>query len=453
MRRTRGRLASAGAVITTIIVACQYQAPSAPSDGASDAPPILPDAGPCATVGKTCFSDGSGGEVLQACSAVGEEPLNTPCPWGCLSANGAHCGELQPSGGVVTADDLRPVPGQTLVDVTLTADPTTINTVTGEITGTRGSGAGLVDGIDFSIRKGIAVFRMKSLTITEDVDVRGVNGIALVALETISVDRDLDLLACGNANAAQGGFTGGAPATIGNGPGGGAAGAGGNDDSSGGGGGGHGGNGGSGGSGQTEPAVAGGGTYGTAVIAELIGGAGGGGGGNNGGRGGNGGGAIQLAANGEIRFSSAGEINAGGCGGQAGQDQRAAGGGGAGGAILIEGPTVTFLANSGLFVNGGGGGGGDRADQGATNGENGRDNNQAAAGGSRGPNGGSGGSGAADTTLDGSPGLMDRNGGGGGGAVGWIRVNTRSGSATVDGSFSPVLGEGSPASVGTAVVQ
>jgi hypothetical protein len=445
---------AAAVVSTSIVVACQYQAPNVPSDAQSDGPPILPDAGPCASASKTCFSDGSGGEVLQSCSAAGADPTVTPCPWGCVSTNGAHCGELQPSGGAVEPADLLPVQGQTLVDVDLIADTTTINTVTGEITDVRGPGAGVVNGIDFSIRNNVAIFRVKSLTISDDVNIRGINGIAFVALETIAINEDVELADCANSNAAQGGFTGGAPETLGNGPGGGAAGVGDNDDSSGGGGGGHAGSGGSGGPGQTEPAVNGGTTFGTATIDILVGGAGGGGGGNNGGRGGNGGGAIQLVANVAITFSGIGEINAGGCGGQSGQDQIAAGGGGAGGAILIEAPTITMAANAGLFVGGGGGGGGDRVSEGATNGENGRDDTLPAAGGTPGNNGGSGGDGAANTTLTGAVGLAGRNGGGGGGGIGWIRLNTRSGMAVTAGaSLSPALGAGSPASIGTAIVQ
>jgi len=429
-------------VIAALVMgACKYAAPDnvTPTDGATDA---LPDAGPCTSVSTACVSDGRGGEVLQECAVQGDDPEITPCPWGCVDGKSQpHCGVLQPSGGAVLPEHLQPVENQTLLDVDLNVQNIRVDTVTGEIafdaTIVRGPGAGLVDGIEFIIRNGVGIFRFNSLTISEEINLRGANAVAFVALGAITVNEEIDLRDCGTVTRAQGGFVGGPGNQAGGAPAasnaGGAGGAGSNDNSSGGGGGAYAGTGGGGGGGGGGGA-AGGTAFGEATIMILRGGGGGGGGGNNGGRGGNGGGAIQLAANGPIGFSDAGRINAGGCGGQSGEDQRAAGGGGAGGAILLEAPTITLAADAVVAVNGGGGGGGDRPSEGAQNGQDGLVSSTRATGGNPGNNGGRGGDGAGDSVLggDGGSGSANMNGGGGGGGGGWIRINTLAGAATID---------------------
>ncbi len=461
MRRLRARLLATLTVATTIVVACSYS----PSPGTAgdaqvddDAPPILPDAG-CAGASVACFSDGNGGTVLQTCTQAGADPVNTPCNLGCIADGSAepHCGVLEPSGGAVMPVDTLPKQDQTLADVDFDLEDITVNSDTGEISGgIRPAGPETQNGIEFISRNNVGIFRFNTLTISEEsVRIRGLNGVAFVALDSIFVNEEIDLRDCSNAMRAQGGFLGGAPSGDGGEPTegkGGEGGEGNNDDSSGGGGGGHAGSGGQGGGGNNEGRTDGGTTFGDELITILRGGAGGGGGGNNGGRGGNGGGAIQLVANNAIVFNAAGRINAGGCGGQAGQNGRAAGGGGAGGAILLEAKTIATASGAAIVVNGGGGGGGD--DQ-STNGGNGGFSLTRATGGNGGGSGGSGGRGGAGETAGGENGDSDRNGGGGGGGVGWIRVNTLAGEAAIDPGtiFSPPMLPMLSTTQGTVVVK
>lgn len=434
--------------------ACSYNPSTGglgPSDGATDGPPPLPDAGPCTAAGAMCFTDGSNGEVLQTCTAEGAQPVIDPCSWGCVTTGTAHCGVLQPKGDAVLPAHTQPQPGETLLDITITAD-TIFNTDTGEITGgvTRAAVPGIDAGIEFISRNNVGIFRMRSLTLSASkINPTGVNGIALVALETIELGSEIDLRRC-NEPQNPGGSAGGATKTAGGGVGGGGAGGGSSDNNSGGGGGGHGGGGGQGGAGQSEPRSTGGDFSGTPELLTLIGG--GGGGGGTAARGGNGGGAIQLVANGTISLTATGRVNASGCGGQAGQNNQSAAGGGAGGAILIEAPSVVMAAAAVVAVNGGGGGGGDAGGQ---NGQNGGASLTAAGGGNGAANGGNGGAGGADQTFNGSDGISDRNGGGGGGGVGRIRINTRDGTATLAGDavISPALVQGSTSTLGTATVQ
>ncbi|MBA2539681.1 MAG: hypothetical protein H0V17_08610, partial [Deltaproteobacteria bacterium] len=169
MKRFRARVVAVSVIAASIVAACQYTAPDSPADAASDGPATLPDAGACTAAITECFSDGSGGTVLRSCSAEGAEPTIEGCPWGCLESGGAHCGLLQPSGGAVLPGDLEPVAGQTLLPITISSS-VSINTETGEISGgVRGAGTGSVNGIDFSVRGAVAVFRFQSLVIDSDV--------------------------------------------------------------------------------------------------------------------------------------------------------------------------------------------------------------------------------------------------------------------------------------------
>jgi hypothetical protein len=165
--------------------------------------------------------------------------------------------------------------------------------------------------------------------------------------------------------------------------------------------------------------AAGGKTYGTPQNVPLVGGSSAGGGFLFAGAGG---GAIQLVAGKSISIEAGGYVNVGGGGGGAG------GGGGSGGALLLESPTVTVAGA--LAANGGGG-----ASCGTgPDGTDGLNSNMPAAGGMT-TSGCVGGNGSAAATMNGANAqatMMSTEGGGGGGA-GRIRINTKSGSATLTG--------------------
>lgn len=450
MRRLSAGLSLA---IALSIAGCQYKAPNnGGDDAATDGPPPLPDAGPCPAVSKQCFTDGDN-TVLQTCDAVGEAPKVDTCAWGCVDGGTPHCGALQPAGDALAAADLAPQANDGMLLPITISTSTNFDTATGEITGLRAAGPGVISGIGFEARPGVGVFRFRSLQVDAQIDVGNSNAIAIVALESLTVNDDIDLTRC-NDPSCPGGFAGGnAGSPGGGGAAGGVAGVGGNDDSSGGGGGAYAGAGGTGGAGLTRASPAGGAAFGEPAIPSLIGG--GGGGGGTGGAGGNGGGAIQLVSNGPIHFTEQGRINAGGCGGQSGQDQKSAGGGGAGGVVLIEAPAITLDANAVIAVNGGGGGGGDRPSEGARNGDNASSSAAPADGGAAGNKGGVGGAGGAGNVFIGTTGADSTNGGGGGGGVGWIRLNTRTGTVTSQATtvISPVIEPNSPASISKAAVE
>jgi hypothetical protein len=400
------------------------------TDGGVDA---IPDAGTCPAVKAECVTD-----TLRECTQVGQLPVDTPCPWGCLAMGApAHCGQLQPTGTVVTTADLISSP--TLMDITRMLSAGTIGTIdtdTGSITNVRAGGTGIISGIDYQQRtfdagapvgnRGVAVFRVKSLSLTGDWVVRGGRALAIVSLGDVVLQGRFDLRGdCAGQNAGPGGFRGGAADADGSGFSGGKGGVfqTGNSESSGGAGGGYGAAGGDGGRapGQTRPI--GGISSGDPKIMLLLGG-GGGGGGGSGGIGGGGGGALHIVANGKVTIrSQAGltpsGVNAGGCGG-AKDSQNSGGGGGAGGAILIE-ATEVEIDGATLAVNGGGGG--SSGTGGSTAGAPGELGTTRAKGGS-GANA-NGGDGGAAGNLTGAQGADAADSGGGGGAVGRIRVNTR----------------------------
>ncbi len=424
------------ALLLAALAGCSFRVmPGAGGDAAIDAE-VIPDADVCTNLDKMCVTS----TVLRDCQEAGKLPVDIPCSWGCVDGvPPAHCGQLQPTGSVVTMADLMEDPA--LLDATTTNANGVIDTGTGAITNLRAAGPDVSNGIDFEVRsfpvpgggtRNVGVFRLRSLTLVGSWNVRGPNALAIVSLGDVVIQGELDVRGdCMNVNAGPGGFPGGASNTDAAGPGGGSRGVqsgGGGNDSSGGGGGAYGANGGDGGrAGSSPPGRPGGGTsWGDAAITLLLGG-GGGGGGGSGGAGGGGGGAIHIAANGKVSLRVEGTqtsgINAGGCGGDRGSTD-AGGGGGAGGAILIEAPEVE-LDDAHLAVNGGGGGGGLGSGT-PGNGGDGQLGIARASGGQGGGGGGAnGGRGGASANLAGETGSDADNAGGGGGGVGRIRVNTR----------------------------
>ena len=404
-----------------------------PQDAAIDA--YIPDAGPCPAKSAECIGEAS---TLRECKTPGELPVDTVCTWGCSSAGMPHCAKLLPTGGTLTSTDLDPK--MELGDVSFIATGS-INTDTGEISNVRAPGAGVINGIEFSTRGAVGIFRFNKLTITAGaLGVTGSRALALVAITEMRIVAELDLQGdCNGRNAGPGGSQGGAKASAAAGSGGGGAGQGVDNACSGGGGGGYGANGGDGGNASNK-----GSAFGTDAISVLVGGGGGGGGGGAmGGDGAGGGGAIQLVANRKITFEgiptlAGGAINVGGCGGKPGGG--CGGGGGAGGTIVMEAPAIVFNGST-FAANGGGGAGGNngiagsRAQLGTTKASGGR-------GGGNGPmRGGDGGDGGDDGALAGSNGGGGTRGGGGGGGVGRMRFNTYSGKVVVQNGavFSPAL--------------
>lgn len=408
------------------LMGCSYTAPSATGEdaGPTDPPDTLPPALPCEELSAECI-----GTTLRECRTIGMDPIDTECAL-CVTAPTAHCETLVPAGGAATANDLKSDP---LIGNITIAAAATLDSDTGEITGVRGPGTGVVDGIEFHVVDDVGVFRFRSLQINADLDLRGNNAVALVANRRITVSAEIDARGdCSGNNAGPGGSDGGDPTQDGEGQGQGNGGSGSHDDASGGSGGGFGAPGSSGAASTNQTATGPGPAYGD-LVAALVGGSGGGGGGSvSGGLGGGGGGAIQLVANDAVVFSGAGAINAGGCGAERNPVAHLSGGGGggSGGGILLEADAIDLGNTVVLAVNGGGGGGGDFLGQ---NGQNGQLSRNAASGGDgtgggNGTSGGRGGSGGAAADLDGTVGQSgsdNENAGGGGGGVGRIRIHTR----------------------------
>ncbi|MDB4956548.1 MAG: hypothetical protein JWO36_4117 [Myxococcales bacterium] len=434
----RSRLISVGVVATSAVVACVYSPGATRTTDANQIDVRVIDANfICVDAPSTsCSPDGT---TLLTCSVVGMMAVPTTCTWGCLQTGAAHCGKLVPSGsaagsGVLPSD----VSGSGVMDIMMgSSSVITINGMDGGISsGVRTTGTGVRNGIEFQIRGSIAMFRFNSLHITGPIKLTGSHPIALVADQNITIDDQIDARGTCGDNAGQspgpGGFAG---ANKNNSAGGSGGGSGATTNQFGGGGGGHAGKGGNGSHGPL------GGAAFDPTFAILIGGGGGGGGGGNGGAGGGGGGAIQLVSNATIAIGSNGVINAGGCGGLGGNggNNDGGGGGGAGGAILLEALMVQIY---GVLAGNGGGGGEQSAP--SENGSAGRPDSTPAIGINNAGNGGAG------TTIDGVSAGTDN--GGGGGAVGYIRVNTKSGSATITGTLSPSLAT-TAATQGSAAVQ
>lgn len=349
----------------------------------------LPDASLCVAASAECAT----ASTLRSCSGPGAMALDTACVWGCVASGVAHCGSLVPSGGAVTPADLD---ATGLADITLAS--TTIDSTSGVING--------VTGFVFQVQNNVGIFRFKSLTITQGITIVGTRAVALVADGPIVISGVVDARgSCVGRSAGPGGGVG-APGSANAGAPGGGTGGGANDD--GGGGGGFGAVGGTGRGGQP-----GGNSFGDPEITILRGGGGGGGGRN--GEGGGGGGGLQFVSNGQIVITAVGGVNAGGCGAPDGGGGAldGGGGGGAGGTILLEAPEVVI--DGVLAVNGGAG----------------ADNNNVGGAGrlDRTPAIGGGADGSAGPIITGRNGV--NSGDGGGGAAGRIRVNTRTGTATL----------------------
>jgi hypothetical protein len=289
----------------------------------------------------------------------------------------------------------------------------------------------------------VAVYVAKSLTIPagKSLTIQGFSEsrpLVLIALETITIAGSLD----GSSKAEVGIAGGSSPKTEktkGVGPGGGSA----SGALAASGGGSYCGIGGGGAAETGGTATLGGTAYGTPAITPLVAGSSGGDVGS-----GAGGGAIQLVAGKTITIEASGKINVGaGGGGFGGISTQEAKGGGSGGSILLESLAVTVAGT--LAANGGGAGAGTSSDVGAPppndpSGANATADATAAAGGKLGVGPSSGGSGSAGTTIDGAAGSFTPNtastnnaAGGGGGGAGRIRINTKSGQATLGGVISP----------------
>lgn len=171
--------------------------------------------------------------------------------------------------------------------------------------------------------------------------------------------------------------------------------------------------------------------YGTANLIPLL--TGGAGGACNGG--GTGGGALQISAYGSLTVLQGGSIAA--VGSEGNEYGMVSGGGGAGGAILLESPSVAIAGT--ISVNGGSGG------DSTNNGNNGTVGASGAPGGGQG-----GGQGSGGATINGGDGNNGTGGdfGAGGGGAGWIRINTV-GQPTISGGILSPSATTSCYSVGT----
>jgi hypothetical protein len=395
---------------------------------------ILFDAPACTGPAMRCV----GSDMLQICTGPGPGSIMT-CSWGCIGPDPGRCGVLVPTGGAVTGSDF-----------TGTAMPGSLG---GVVVDTDGGTIGGSAWPGFHSASGVGIFPFDSLMITGRVTFTGMNAVAFVANRDVAISGLVDARGpCGSNDGpgqtpGPGGFAGGAATSSGNGMGGGASSGG---DAGGGGGGGYGGSGGVGGK-NNGTGGAGGIAWGSATVPMLVGGAGGAGGNApSSGAGGGGGGAIQILSNTQIQIASGGSINVGGCAGDVASGAHPGGGGGAGGAIVLEAPLVAILGA--LAANGGGGAGGDN---GASPGAAGQLGPALAQGGAGNAGNENGGSGAAGTTfVGGNAANGGAHCGGGGGGVGWIRINTRAGSAMLGSSISPdPTASGTTATQGSAVVQ
>jgi len=401
--------------------------------------------GPCTANTVTCANN-----VVTVCNASGMVESESMCgPLGCAST-GDRCNLFQPSNGVATElDDAANGPSITLNDVT---PDTVINSDTGDVTH---NGAPLTIPSVLKTQTGapsLRVFKVKDLTIQNNVVITGSNAIAFVASGKIEVAAFIDLGAKWKAPAAgafQSGTCNGVDGTTvglpSSGP-----------RSPGTGGGGLGLNGAKGGNGVSSYGTAfgtnGGIPAGTVDLQPLRGGCRGGNIASSdayfANEGGAGGGAIQLTSSTQIVIAATGIINVGGGGGDFGKSGT---GGGSGGGILLEAPDIvvdgTIAAN---------GGGGSCLNEDGENGQYAyRLGSLAALGGGR--DGGcttTDGAGGIGGTKDNSPGIGQNgtgcttggaycSGGGGGGAVGRIRVNSATGSFTKGSAslVSPIASE------------
>ena len=418
--------------------------------------------------GLTFDVDGDGHSTPGSCEGTQDDcddndPDNYPGNTEVCDNADNDCDQVPDNGACI---DISNVPESTLwegTDPLVIDTAVTIDTETGEISGIRAAGTGLVSGIWFDILTQVdgpdlGVFSAAGITVTAEgwVDVVGANPLVMVSSADATIDGAFDLTGGDGADALSGsgpnaggtGVAGGAVggdgsdgdysgATDGAGAGGGFIGIAGVHYGNGGGGGGlcWGGGGGMG----DRPSIAG--SPGT----ELAGGAGGynGGDGGRGGDGGDpygelrlvpleagsggagglsdtdhnpdGGGAGAGAGGGGIQISAQGSLAVGGLidasAGRGGDAWGGGGGGGSGGAVLLE--AVDVDVSGGLYAEGGRGGHGNWNWQpgGLTGG---------AAGGGASPGGGGGG----------------LESGGGGGAAGYLLLRYQT-TGTVSGVLSP----------------
>ncbi|MEO6773587.1 MAG: hypothetical protein ABI467_11280, partial [Kofleriaceae bacterium] len=180
--------------------------PAASDAAARDAPHL--DAAVCSMAAVQCI----GPDVLQTCSAAGAPAVTESCTWGCLedpTSKRAHCGELQPAGGAVTAADLDDTPALASVvlhDATIDGTSGTITDGNGVV---RSAGLGVVDGIDYELRGQVAVFRFGAVVIS-GATLTGPYAIALVAPGQINVPGVIDAQGpCTDKNGGPGGGAGG----------------------------------------------------------------------------------------------------------------------------------------------------------------------------------------------------------------------------------------------------
>ena len=282
----------------------------------------------------------------------------------------------------------------------------------------------------------LAVYVARTITIPagDTLTVQGPkNALVLVALDKIDIAGTFNAHASGQQSISGGhALTLGLSNVKGAGPGGGAAGG-----NAAGSGGGYCGAGGA-GAPETGTETTGGPTYGNATLTPLVGGSSGGAGGGQ--SPGGGGGALQLVARNAISIAAGGVINVGGGGGgfgggAAGNMQNASGAG-SGGSILLEAATVTVAGT--LAANGGGGGGGTSSAPVPTGADGSASATPAPGGVTNGIS--PGGPGSAAANLTGGAGRVTAGNlpGGGGGGAGRIRINTKSGAATIaSGTISP----------------
>ena len=430
-----------------------------PPDGHKDVTPppdlpLLPDGG--CTVG-TSFCKG---DAIVTCvgTEAGPTQVANPCPLGCVFSAPVKCRELVPSTSVpssfINTGQDSFIPKASLVS---------INTDSGKITGHSVLAVTMTSSQPSPARP-ITVMAFREITIPKGVtvEVSGTRPLALVASGPITIEGKI-IATGGVGDAGPGGYTGASQYQSAKGTG-----AGSNGQhklyklppyysiyvTSGGGGGAHGAVGGLGGKGEFSSIKVSGGSGGktstSLSLVPLVGGSGGGRGGTNntsvGNHGGGGGGALQLISGSSIKIGSpggAGGVNlGGGGGGAAGKEYGAGGGGGSGGGLLMEAPTVTLHGGATLAANGGGGAGGTGSKKGGQNGSIGALSNKLTNYGTPSTNGGNGGYGGAGNTpagIDGSPKIA---GGGGGGGAGIVRINTKTGSAKIDGTISAVLSQG-----------
>lgn len=278
----------------------------------------------------------------------------------------------------------------------------------------------------------VGMYVVKSFRVEANaiLNVTGTLPIVIVALDKMEILGTVRVNASGQ-HPAPGGFISDVHYAKGNGPGGGGAGSGKN----GGGGGSYCGAGGGGNARGVGTAASGGKVYGNPEISPLVGGSAGGATDSNGGTGG---GAIQLVAGNSFLLSATGTIHAGGGGGE--RSVFAGSGGGSGGAILIESESATISGT--LSANGGGGGSGASVANFGPGGNNATPDDAPAPGGITNDSASKGGRGSAADAIHGGDGESADTAyypSGGGGGAGRVRINTKSGQATITGTVSPSM--------------